>query len=288
MKKHWFAKSVSVALVLVLSAGLLTFAISCQPAAEVTERIGVVVSILPLAEFVESVGKEKVEVTVMVPPGASSHTYELTPSQMVEVSQARMLAKVGSGVEFELAWMSEIVAANHDMLVIDSSTGIVLMDKDPHIWLSLRNAKIMVENICAGLIEADPDNQSYYTQNKNSYLTKLDALDKDIRESLSGIENRRFIVFHPAWGYFARDYNLEQIPIEVGGKEPSGQDIASLIEEAREHDIKLIFASPQFNVKSAEVIAREIKGRVVFVDPLARDYITNMGMILSELVQGLE
>lgn len=288
MKKHWFARLVSLVLVLVLSAALAAFAMSCRPAAEATEKIRVIVTILPLAEFVESVGKEKVEVTVMVPPGASPHTYELTPSQMVEVSQARMLVKVGSGVEFELAWMGKIVAANQDMLVIDSSTGIVLMGKDPHIWLSLRNAKIMVENICTGLIEADPDNQSYYTQNKNSYLTKLDALDKDIREDLSGIENRRFIVLHPAWGYFARDYNLEQIPIEVGGKEPSGQDIASLIEEAREHDIKLIFASPQFNAKSAEVIAREIEGRVVFVDPLARDYITNMRMILSELVQGLE
>jgi zinc transport system substrate-binding protein len=223
----------------------------------------------------------------------------------VKVSKAKIYAKVGSGVEFELAWMDKILAQNKKMLVVDCANGVQLMQmtedeyhnaeeaehhtgNDPHIWLSPRNAKIMVENIWGGLVQVDPQNEAYYTRNRDEYLAKLDALDKDIQEGLSGLENRRFIVFHPAWGYFARDYNLEQIPIEIGGKEPSAKDIANLIQEAEEQNIRIIFASPEFNPRSAEVIANEIGGKVIFIDPLAKDYINNMRLVLSDFVQVME
>jgi zinc transport system substrate-binding protein len=250
--------------------------------------VRVVVSILPLAEFVESVGGEKIDVTVMVGPGESPHTYAPDPQQMVDLSEAEMFVEVGSGVEFELVWMEKIREVNREMLVVDCSKGIDLMGKDPHIWLSPGNAEVMVENICNGLIEVDPENDAYYTENKDEYLAKLDELDKDIKEGLSGVENRVFIVFHPAWGYFARDYDLEQIAIEFEGKTPHGQDIVNLIEEARAKNIKVVFASPQFDKRQAEVIAEEIDGKVVFIDPLAREYITNMYKVLDKLASGLE
>lgn len=292
----------SAALILVPALAFLN--ISCQGVSQRVEKIGVVVTILPQADFVQNVGGEKVDITVMVPPGADPHTYELTPSQMVKVSKAKIYAKVGSGVEFELAWMDKIIAQNKAMLVTDCSKGIQMREieeyhhdedngehhqgEDPHIWLSPKNAKLMVGNICSGLIQVDPQNEVYYTRNRDEYLAKLDALDKDIQEGLSGLRNRRFIVFHPAWGYFAKDYNLEQIPIEIGGKEPSAKDIANLIQKAGEQNIKIIFASPEFNPRSAEVIAKEIGGRVVFIDPLAKDYINNMRLVLNELVQAME
>jgi zinc transport system substrate-binding protein len=285
MKRKLIALVVGVLVVVGFAAGLM---IGVKEQVVEDEKVNVVVSILPLAGFVEDVGGEKVEVSVMVLPGESPHTYEPTLSQLVDVSKARMFVKAGSGVEFELARMDEIMEANRDMRVVDSSQGVELMGKDPHIWNSPLNAKTMVENICDGLIRVDQENEEYYIQNKNEYLSKLDELDKDIRESLEGIENRRFIVFHPAWGYFARDYNLEQIPIEVEGKEPSAQDIVHLIEKAKEYNVKVVFASPQFDARSAEAIANEIDGRVVFIDPLARDYINNMHLVLGELVQGLE
>jgi zinc transport system substrate-binding protein len=296
--------AVLLSVVSLILLGLAFLGSSCQGTSQPNDKIGVVVTILPQADFVESVGGEKVDVTVMVPPGADPHTYELTPSQMVKVSKAKMYAKVGSGVEFELAWMDKIIEQNKAMLVVDCSKGIQMMEmdehhgdedggelhqgKDPHIWLSPKNAKLMVENICGGLVQVDPQNEAYYIRNRDECLAKLDALDKDIQEGLSGIKNRRFIVFHPAWGYFARDYNLEQIPIEIGGKEPSAKDIASLIQKAEEQNIKIIFASPEFNPMSAEVIAKEIGGRVVFIDPLAKDYIKNMRLVLNELVQVME
>ncbi len=299
MKRLWFTKSILVILALVLAVTLLALTTSCVREAEGTKEIGVVVSILPLADFVEKVGAEKVDITVMVPPGASPHTYEPTPSQMVKLTRTKMYVKAGSGIEFELVWMDKLIAANKKMLVVDSSKGITPRETedlenerghgmDPHIWLSPLNAQKMVYNIWEGLVQVDPDNKLYYTQNRDAYLQKLDTLDKDIRDSLAKVNNRTFMVFHTAWGYFARDYDLEQLPIEVGGKEPSAQDIINLIEKAKQYRIKVIFASPQFNPESAKVIAKGIGGKVVFIDPLAGDYISNLRLVLDELVQAME
>jgi zinc transport system substrate-binding protein len=277
---------------------------SCHETRQSCGKVGVVVTILPQADFVQNVGGEKVDIAVMVPPGADPHTYEPTPSQMIMLSNAKMYAKVGSGIEFELAWMDKIIEQNRAMLVVDCSKGVRLIEvaenhgneddgehrhrKDPHIWLSPRNAKLMVENIYMGLAQVDPRNEAYYAGNRDEYLAKLDELDKDIQERLSSLKNRRFIVFHPAWGYFAKDYNLQQIPVEISGKEPSAKDIMNVVQKAKELNIKIVFASPEFNPRSAEFIAKEIGGRVVFIDPLARDYISNMRLVLSELVQAME
>jgi len=204
------------------------------------EKLIVMVSILPQADFVEQVGGDKVEVIVMISPGASPATYEPTASQLKAVSSAKMYAKVGSGLPFEEVWLDKIGSANPDMLLVDTSEGITLIameehhhdeeisgddsDKrgmDPHIWLSPGNAKILVQNICDGLVLIDPANKTYYEQNKEHYIHDLEALHLDINESLSGFENRTFMVFHPSWGYFARDYNLTMIAVETEGKEPS-------------------------------------------------------------------
>jgi len=249
---------------------------------------------------VENIGGDKVDVTVMVPPGASPHTYEPTPSQMAALSEARLYAKVGSSVEFELTWMDKLVAQNKNMLVVDCSKGIELQpmtasdeekpagSMDPHIWMSPRNAQIMVQNIANGLIHIDPDNRAYYEQNRDVYLQKLAQLDQDIREGLSGVRNRVFMVYHPAFGYFASSYDLTMLPIEAEGKEPTPAGLQHLIEQAKEQNIRVVFAEPQFNPQSAKVIADAINGRVVLIDPLARDYIENLRILLGELAQAME
>ena len=295
-------------MLLLLVVVLTASAVSCGQKEEAGGKIGVVVSILPLADFVENVGGEKVDVSVMVPPGASPHVYEPTPSQMVTLARAKMYAKVGSGIEFELVWMDKLAAVNKEMLVVDCSRGVQLLEMvgedtheggeyeggenhgamDPHIWLSPLNAKIMVQNIYEGLVQLDPDNKAYYEKNRDVYLEKLTRIDQDIRDGLSRVANRRFMVYHPAFGYFAKEYTLTMLPIEVEGKEPVVKGLAHLIEQAREHNIKVIFASPQFNPQSAEVIARAIGGSVVFIDSLAKDYIMNMRLVLGKLVQAME
>jgi zinc transport system substrate-binding protein len=307
MRRQRFNRITLLALLLVSAVPL---AVSCvSPTGEAPEKIGVVVTILPQSEFVKGVGGDRVEVTVMVPPGASPHTYAPTPGQLVAVKQAGMYAKVGSGGEFERVHMDRIEEAGRDMLVVDCSKGVELIEivahhhegeesehegehhhggMDPHIWTSPLNAKTMVKNICDGLVEVDPENEDYYTQNRDEYLVKLDKLDADIRDGFSGVENRHFMVFHPAWGYFARDYGLTQISVEEEGKQPTAAGIAALVEQARTDDIRIVFVSPQFDAQSAKAIAEAIGGKVVPIDPLARDYIDNMGIILEKLTLAME
>jgi zinc transport system substrate-binding protein len=247
----------------------------------------IIVSILPQADFVEHVGGDKVEVIVMIPPGANPATYEPTASQLKAVSSAAMYVKVGSGLPFEEVWLDKICSANPDMMIIDTSEGINLIQGDPHIWLSPRSAVVQVENIYKGLVAMDPENSEYYYRNKEQYINDLEVLDTDITESLSGFDGRNFMVFHPSWGYFSRDYDLTMIAVEIEGKEPSAGDMARLVETAKENNIKIIFVQPQFSTKSAEVIAKEIGGSVVAVDPLPQDYITNLRIVSNTFAQGL-
>ena len=247
-------------------------------------KIVVAVTIPPEQEFVERVGGDHVRVILLVPPGADPHTYEPPPGVIADLADADIYAVVGSGIEFELAWKEKIAAMNPGMLIVDCSRGIDLISTgeedhsgtDPHIWLSPGNAKVMVENICQGLIEVDPANADEYRRNADAYQWELDVLDREIAGALaeSGVE--KIMVYHPSWAYFARDYGLEEIPIENEGKEPSPRGIEHLIKQAKEEHITVIFASPEYSTRSAEVIADEIGGTVVLVSPLAKDYLANM------------
>lgn len=287
---------------LLILAVLISLAMACVPEAETSDKLGVVVTILPQAEFVEKVGGEKVNITVMVPPGASPHTYEPTPSQMTALARAEIYTKVGSGVEFELVWMDKLLATNPDMLVVDCSHEIELQEmaadyehegehqvgNDPHIWMSPANARIMVDNISKGLIEADPENRGYYQQNRDAYLQQLEEIDNEIRDRLARLENRRLMVYHPAFGYFTRGYDITMISIEREGKEPTAATLTRLIEQAKAHDIRVIFAEPQFDPKSAEVIAEAIGGKVVLIDALSKDYIDNLRLIVNEMLTAMQ
>jgi zinc transport system substrate-binding protein len=276
--------------ILLISLSALALAIivsGCTPRPQPIEgKIQIVVSILPQAYFVERLGGDKVAVTVMVPPGASPATYEPTASQMRNLTQARMYVRIR--VPFEEAWMDKIAAANQDMLIVDSTEGIERIGgKDPHVWLSPRLVKIQVENIYGGLAQVDPANKDFYAQSKEEFLKELDALDEELAETLAGVKGEKFMVFHPAWSYFARDYGLEQIPIQIEGKEPSAAEMTDLIETAKANDIKVIFVQPQFSSEDAETIAKQIGGEVMFVDPLAKDCANNLRIAAKKFAQGL-
>lgn len=270
-----------------LICGLISGCISPEKQVqEQDEQMQIIVSILPQKEFVDQIGGEKVAVMVMIPPGASPATYEPSPGQLQAVSRAKLYVRIGH-IPFEKAWMEKIKSANSGMQVVDSSEGIEIIGNDPHIWLSPALARTQVEHISDALIEIDPDNSEYYARNKEDYLKDLSDLDEDVRNNLSEIKNRKFMVYHPAWGYFARDYQLEQIPIEIEGKEPSASDLVRLTDTARMNNITAVFAAPQFNSESAEVIADEIGGTVVLIDPLAKDYTANMRAVSAAFARYL-
>ncbi len=297
MSRRNFSPKLLLWVIPVLAIVLFTFtASSCGRGEPVGEKPVVVVTILPQAEFMKKVGGDRVEVTVMVPPGANVHIYEPSPSQMTILAKAAMYAKVGSGIEFELTWMEKLRAVNKEMLMVDSSAGVPLQEVtsevdsseiDPHIWMSPGNVAVMVQNIYEGLVIIDAANKAYYAQNRDAYLQELGRLDREIRESLSGVSDRTFMVYHPSLGYFAREYGLTMLSIENEGKEPTTAGMARMIARAKESNITVIFAEPQFNPQSARVIADAIGGRVVFIDSLAGDYVANMGYFLGELVSAM-
>lgn len=284
-------------IIVIIAVGLLSLYQSSD--LDYVEKPRVVVTILPQAEFIEKIAGDKVSITTMVPPGASPHTYEPRPSQMKEVTKAEMFAKVGTGLDFELVWMPKIIETNSNMLIVNSSEGIHLIEmgahdneyqlggKDPHVWLSPKRAIIMVENLYEGLVKIDPGNKEYYTKNKDVYINSLKELDSTIMQTFSGLKTKKFMVYHDSWGYLAYDYGLEQIPIQKEGKEPTPEGIATLIDQARENNITIIFASPEFEIQTAKTISEEIDGTVILISPLAKDYIENLKRMSDEISKSL-
>jgi zinc transport system substrate-binding protein len=159
---------------------------------------------------------------------------------------------------------------------------------DPHIWLSPPLVKIQARNILAALQEADPAHGSVYEANFKAFTAQIDQLDADLKKTFAGKKGLQFMVFHPAWGYFADTYGLEQVPIEIEGKDPKPAQLRELIEHARGNDIKVVFVQPQFSTKSAELVAREIGGQVAFANPLAEDWMANLGEVADKFESALK
>jgi zinc transport system substrate-binding protein len=297
-----------------------------EPAVEATDQatevtdaprtIRIAVSILPQKYFVERVGGEHVEITVMVPPGSNPETYEPRPAQLRELSDAEAYMLIR--VPFEEAWMDRIASANPNMRLVDTIVEVERMPMlyphtheddeehadddddhddydddhddeypDPHVWLSPIEVERQVRAIHAALVELDPANQDDYDRNLEAFVQDLHALREEIEATLADVPQRKFMVFHPAWGYFARDFDLEMIPVEVHGREPSAAELAMLIREAREENIRVIFAQPEFSTAAAETIADEIGGEVVLISPLEPDWLENMRRVADTFARVL-
>ena len=293
---------------LIVSAAALLFS-ACQPSQQSSvddDVLKVTVSILPQAYFVERIGGELVTVNVMVGPGEEAHTYEPTSGQMKALADSRIFFSIG--VEYEQTWIPRFADINPALLFVDSAAGIerIFMADDqaqdenetddhthdegldPHVWLSPDNGKLIAENILLALKTALPDHEEVLQANYDALIADIDSLDQRIEAVLSGVEQRTFMVFHPAWGYFAEQYNLEQLPVQVGGQDPSVSEMAVLIEIAREKDIQVIFIQPTFNASDAQAIATEIGAEVAVVDPLARDWLTNLETVAEAFAAALK
>jgi zinc transport system substrate-binding protein len=266
--------------------------------AEETDKYTVFTSILPQEYFVERIGGNRVKVQALVTPGSSPATYEPTPRQMASLSEAKVFFRIG--VPFENTFIPKIEGAAEGLRIVDTREGIALRKmkaqrlkkgNDPHIWLSPRLVKVQARTITGALIEADPAGKATYEKNLAAFLEDLDALDATLAEALAPVKGKTFMMFHPAWGYFADAYGLKQEPIEVEGKDPSGPQLARMIELAKNEEVRVIFVQPQFSKSSAMRIAEEIGGVVLAIDPLARDYIANLKRVadtVREALQGQE
>lgn len=274
----------------------------------------VMVSVAPQKYVLEKLAGPLVEASVMVSPGADAHTFEPKPSQMAQAAKAKLY--FAQGVEFEHVWLPKLAKTNPGMTIVNTLEGIELMpmeehdddhghdkhakgkhskdehdelETDPHTWTAPALMKIQAETMARALGKADPENALVYNTNLKAFSAELTALDSQIHALLQGVPaGTEFIVFHPAWAYFAREYGLKEVAIESGGKEPSPRKLKELIEHARKTKAKAIFVQPQFSRKAAQTLADAIGAKLVTADDLAPDWSGNLLAVAKELAAALK
>lgn len=261
-------------------------------------KIKVFVSILPQVYFVERIGGNCVDVEVMVLPGQNPATYEPSALQMTKLSRAQVYFRIG--VPFENTFIPKIKNNMNYLLMVDTRKDIKPRkmathlhpesehhnentadynhhdNPDPHIWLSPKLAKKQAKTIFETMVLIDPKSKEEYAANYKLFIHDMDTLDLNIKKALAPLKGEKIFVFHPAYGYFTDAYGLRQVAVEIEGKEPKGKAFVQFIKMAKKDNIKNIFVQPQFSTKSAMAIAHAIGGTVVYLNPLAKDYIRNM------------
>jgi len=263
----------------------------------------VFVSVLPLQTFVEKIGASHVNVHTLVQSGFDPHHFNPTPQQIEKLAEADLY--VQSGIIFEKLWLDRFKAVNPTMHFLDSQQGLSLHQHvkpdhhyhhghddhdtlDSHTWTSPQMVKLMLANIRDKLIELDALHADEFQQNYKKYSREIEQLDQELEILFLPFESRKFMVFHPAWSYFADRYKLEQVAIEYQGKEPGARTMVKLINQAKRDKINTVLVQPQFDQKQAQKIAEAINGQVFYADPLATNYIANLRTIAAEIVKGFQ
>ena len=305
MEKQVKVALIAIAVIIPISAILVwnsSQSISSSVTSVNEQKIIAIASFYPLYEFTKQVGKEKVDVSILVPFGIEPHDWEPTVKDLQKLQRANLV--VINGVGFE-NWIHNFESIESNAVIVDTSNGISIIEEvddhddhesfgDPHIWLNPVMAQKQVENIALALAEIDPSNKEYYNKNAVSYIAQLDELDKKIKDELAKCSKKDFIAFHKAFTYFANQYGLNQHTIlsyEPQG-EPTSKTLVNIINLARELDIKIIFAEEAVDTRTSEVIANEIGGKVLVLSPVEvgdtkLGYIEKMEQNLSNLQEAL-
>jgi zinc transport system substrate-binding protein len=283
-------------LVILIAIGVIA---GCGKSSDNNEKPLITVSIIPQKYLLKKIAGDRYEINVMVPPGMSPATYDPSPRQLQQLNKSKAYLRIGY-IGFENTWMKKISSINKSMPVFDLSSGLMIIESehnspsgadikiaDPHIWLSPKALKVISLNICNALIDIMPSDSSVYRHNYNLFIQELDSLDKNIRKSLSGLSKKKFIIYHPALTYLAKDYGLQQIPVEYEGKSPSPSYLQELINMAKNENIKAIFIQEQFDTENAKVISDEIDGKLIIINPLDEDLLNQIQYITGNLVKNL-
>ena len=255
------------------------------------QKVVAIASFFSLYEFTKEIGREKVDVTLLVPSGVEPHDWEPTIKDLQLMQQADVI--IINGIGFE-NWIDNIDSVNSDVKVVDTSIGISILESDPHIWLNPVMAQKQVENIVDSLSKVDPLNEKYYKQNGISYIKKLEELDNKISYELSSCK-KDFIAFHDAFSYFANQYDLNQHTVLKSNEpheEPTSKSLENIINLARDLDSNVIFTEEAVDKRASQVIANEIGGKVLTLSPLEvgdsqTDYIKKMEENLLHLKEAL-
>lgn len=254
----------------------------------------VLVSVAPHKFFVEKIAGDTVSIGLMVPAGASSHTYEPTPKQTLAASKADIWFTIGE--TFEARAGRSLVAHNPNLNLVDLRQGVDMITADPlsgaccchancqdlHIWLSARQGQIQARTIAETLVNRYPQHAERYQRALEVFIKELQELDAQITNILKPLKNRTILVSHPAYAYFCRDYDLEQLSIEFEGKDPTPLQLTNVLNKARAAHTKKVYIQAQYNSKGAKLIAKELGADVVMLDPYSEDYINTMLKIAKQ------
>jgi zinc transport system substrate-binding protein len=254
----------------------------------------ILVSVGPYKPIVEKIAGDTVNVNLMVPAGASAHTYEPTPKQMIAAGQA--IAWFVIGESFESRAVASLKSHHPDMAIIDLRQGVDMIKADPHsgcccchansqdlhIWLSARQMAIQAHTIAATFSKLFPQNAELYNNNLEKVIQELKSLDEEIATLLNPLKHRTILVSHPAYAYFCKDYNLNQMSIEFEGKDPTPYQITNLLNRAKEEKIKRVYIQMQYNNKGARLVAKELVADVVILDPYSEHYFNSMREIAKQ------
>ena len=268
--------------------------------APVKDKLQITVSIAPQAWLVKALTGDLAVVQSMVNVGDDPHTYEPKPSQMKTLAQTDIYFTIG--VEYERAWMPRLSNSNSMMRVVDTTVGVDLLtsgnglngsnaqagESDPHIWFSPQRMKVVAKNMAEALVSYNPVNKSTYDKNLAILLEKIDAVDAGVKEALKNVKHKEFLIMHPMLAYFAMDYGLVQLPVEIGGQEPTPGELAQLLELAHKYQIKTLYVQRNTSVKMAETVTKALGISQIFeLEPLVEDWPANMLKIASLLAEGL-
>lgn len=251
----------------------------------VVDAAEVLVTIAPHKYFVEKIGGDTVTVNVVVPSGASSHTFEPTPKQALAAGRSEIWFRIGE--PFEKTLLNALQSQKRTIEVVDFRDGVEMIchhggccchgdGGDLHTWLSPRLAKQQAAVIAKTLSAHYPAHKELYATNLKAFQDELDALDREISEALKPRKSRVIMVSHPAYAYFARDYDLQQLPVEFEGRDPSPRQLTRLLDQAKKNEIQVIYTQPQHSDKGARLIAKELGATIIVLDPYAENYSENM------------
>jgi ABC-type Zn uptake system ZnuABC Zn-binding protein ZnuA len=286
-----------------IAACIALMLFACGTAPQKQSRVNIVTTIGVLADWARNVGGDRVQVVSLLTGNESPHTYDVKPGDVKTIAAARVLFRVGLGLE---EWLDPVVqnSGNSRLVVVDASAraaDVLAGDGEhkagnPHIWLDPELAKTSISNLVNELSRIDPAGETLYRQRASGYFRRLDSLSEAIKRAAAGLEDRRFISYHDAWPYFARRFgfsvvaSLEPVP----GQEPSAKEVAGLVELVRRSGVKVVTSEPQLPSALPDMLAKETGVKVLVLNPLCvgadgrADYIAGLGRNAGALIEALK
>ncbi|BEP28438.1 metal ABC transporter solute-binding protein, Zn/Mn family [Helicovermis profundi] len=293
---------VSLILILILSLSACSNSPSKQNN-KLNENVPTIaVAIMPEVTIVKAIAGDTLRIIPTIPLGASPANYQPKPSELEELENSKLYFSIGVASETanilprvesmknppKIIYLNKLVSEKYPDRTfknnvffstdssVDSSHGDEHTGRDPHIWMSPKRYILISEIIRDNLIKLMPENKDLYNENAKKFIDKINDADLYVKEKLNNLPNKTFIIYHPALGYFADEYNLNMISIEENGKESTPKGLEKIINFAKENNIRVVFHQAEIDSSQAKLIANEIKGKTLEINPLSEDYINNL------------